>query len=89
MERFTKVRNIGKGNMGACTLARNNEDGRSAFKAAERAKREVLEASESLVTQPLPTRQRWEARRLGLQAARAPRLCLEVFRFDFFPILCT
>lgn len=28
MERFTKVRNIGKGNMGACTLARNNEDGR-------------------------------------------------------------
>uniref|UniRef100_A0A7S1QFW0 non-specific serine/threonine protein kinase n=1 Tax=Neobodo designis TaxID=312471 RepID=A0A7S1QFW0_NEODS len=28
MERYTKVRNIGKGNMGACTLARNNEDGR-------------------------------------------------------------
>ena len=28
MERFTKVRNIGKGNMGACALVRNNEDGR-------------------------------------------------------------
>lgn len=28
MDKFTKVRNIGKGNMGACALARNNEDGK-------------------------------------------------------------
>ncbi|KAH9597873.1 Protein kinase domain [Trypanosoma melophagium] len=28
MDKFTKVRNIGKGNMGACVLARNNEDGK-------------------------------------------------------------
>nr|CCC91469.1 putative protein kinase [Trypanosoma congolense IL3000] len=28
MDRFTKVRNIGKGNMGACVLVRNNEDGK-------------------------------------------------------------
>ncbi|EKF98472.1 serine/threonine protein kinase, putative,protein kinase, putative [Trypanosoma cruzi] len=28
MEKFTKVRQIGKGNMGACALARNNEDGK-------------------------------------------------------------
>lgn len=26
MEKFTKVRNVGKGNMGACALVRNNED---------------------------------------------------------------
>eukprot|EP00796_Vickermania_ingenoplastis_P009059 gene9059-6357_t len=28
MDKFTKVRNIGKGNMGVCALARNNEDGK-------------------------------------------------------------
>lgn len=28
MDKFTKIRNIGKGNMGACALARNNEDGK-------------------------------------------------------------
>ncbi|AYU77402.1 protein kinase [Leishmania donovani] len=28
MEKYTKVKNIGKGNMGTCTLARNNEDGK-------------------------------------------------------------
>eukprot|EP01065_Artemidia_motanka_P018368 TRINITY_DN21682_c0_g1_i1.p1 TRINITY_DN21682_c0_g1~~TRINITY_DN21682_c0_g1_i1.p1 ORF type:complete len:531 (+),score=204.59 TRINITY_DN21682_c0_g1_i1:195-1787(+) len=28
MERFTKIRNIGRGNMGACYLMRNNEDQR-------------------------------------------------------------
>lgn len=28
MEKYTKVKNVGKGNMGACALARNNEDGR-------------------------------------------------------------
>lgn len=28
MDKFVKIRNIGKGNMGACALARNNEDGK-------------------------------------------------------------
>lgn len=28
MDKYTKVKNIGKGNMGTCTLARNNEDGK-------------------------------------------------------------
>ncbi|ESL05504.1 protein kinase [Trypanosoma rangeli SC58] len=28
MDKFTKVRHIGKGNMGACALVRNNEDGK-------------------------------------------------------------
>ncbi|KAG8345730.1 putative protein kinase [Trypanosoma vivax] len=28
MEKYTKVRSVGKGNMGSCVLARNNEDGR-------------------------------------------------------------
>lgn len=28
MDKFSKVRNIGKGNMGACALAKNNEDGK-------------------------------------------------------------
>lgn len=28
MEKYTKVKSIGKGNMGACTLARNNDDGK-------------------------------------------------------------
>lgn len=49
MERFTKVRNIGKGNMGACTLARNNEDGRHyVIKQVDLAKLNKKERQQSL-----------------------------------------
>jgi serine/threonine protein kinase len=49
MEKFTKVRNIGKGNMGACALARNNEDGRYyVIKQVDLAKLNKKERQQSL-----------------------------------------
>lgn len=49
MEKFTKVKNIGKGNMGACALARNNEDGRYyVIKQVDLAKLNKKERQQSL-----------------------------------------
>lgn len=49
MDRFTKVKNIGKGNMGACTLVRNNDDGRHyVIKQVDLAKLNKKERQQSL-----------------------------------------
>lgn len=49
MEKFTKVKNIGKGNMGACALARNNDDGRYyVIKQVDLAKLNKKERQQSL-----------------------------------------
>ena len=49
MDKFTKVKNIGKGNMGACALARNNEDGRYyVIKQVDLAKLNKKERQQSL-----------------------------------------
>jgi len=49
MERFSKVKNIGKGNMGTCALVRNNEDGRHyVIKQVDLAKLNKKERAQSL-----------------------------------------
>eukprot|EP00744_Colponema_vietnamica_P008063 GILI01011526.1.p1 GENE.GILI01011526.1~~GILI01011526.1.p1 ORF type:complete len:529 (+),score=93.61 GILI01011526.1:80-1666(+) len=49
MERYTKVRNIGKGNMGTCYLARDNEDGKFfVIKQVDLAKLNKKERQQSL-----------------------------------------
>jgi serine/threonine protein kinase len=49
MERFTKVKNIGKGNMGTCALVRNNEDNRHyVIKQVDLAKLNKKERAQSL-----------------------------------------
>eukprot|EP00796_Vickermania_ingenoplastis_P009051 gene9051-6351_t len=57
MDKFTKMRNIGKGNMGACALARNNEDGKYyVIKQVDLSKMKKKEREQSLKEAKDPAR---------------------------------